>query len=39
MSQLVAYDDEEPVAVKGKVEIHQAPLSAASEARSVEALR
>ena len=36
MSQLVAYYNEEPVAVKGKVEIHQSPLSVASEARSVE---
>jgi len=36
VSQLVAYYNEEPVAVKGKVEIDQSPLSLASEARSVE---
>lgn len=36
MSQLVAYYDEDPVEVKGKVELLQAPISSASEARSVE---
>lgn len=36
MSQLVAYYDEDAVEVKGKVEIHQAPMSSASGLRSVE---
>ncbi len=36
MSQLVAYYDENPVEVKGKVEIHQSPMSAAAGSRSVE---
>lgn len=36
MSQLVAYYDEDPVEVKGKVEILQAPIQEASGARSVE---
>lgn len=36
MSQLVAYYDEKPVALKGHVEIQQVPISAASGARSVE---
>ena len=36
MSQLVAYYDETPVEVKGKVEIHQSPISSASGLRSVE---
>ncbi len=36
MSQLVAYYDENPVEVKGKVEIHQSPMSSAAESRSVE---
>ncbi len=36
MSQLVAYYNEEPVEVKGKVEIHQLPMSSASGTRSVD---
>ncbi len=36
MSQLVAYYDEYPVDVKGKVEIHQSPMSSATGSRSVE---
>ena len=36
MSQLVAYYDETPVDVKGKVEIHQSPMSSAAESRSAE---
>jgi hypothetical protein len=36
VSQLVAYYDEEPVEVKGKVEIHQLPMSSASGTRSVD---
>ena len=36
MSQLVAYYDETPVEVKGKVEIHQSPMSSAAESRSAE---
>jgi hypothetical protein len=36
VSQLVAYYDEDPVEVKGKVEIHQLPMSSAAGARSVE---
>lgn len=36
MSQLVAFYDEDAVEVKGKVEIHQAPMSSASGSRSVE---
>ena len=36
LSQLVAYDDEYPVDVKGKVEIHQSPMSSATGSRSVE---
>lgn len=38
MSQLVAYYDENPVELKGKVEIHQSPISSAVELRSVEGL-
>ena len=34
--QLVAYYDENPVEVKGKVEIHQSPMSSAAGSRSVE---
>ena len=36
MSQLVAYYDEKPVAVKGALEIHQSPISSAEGSRSVE---
>jgi hypothetical protein len=36
LSQLVAYYDENPVAVKGTVEIHQSPISSAAGSRSVE---
>lgn len=36
MSQLVAYYDENPVAVKGKVEILQSPRAMAADLRSVE---
>lgn len=36
MSQLVAYYDENPVGLKGHVEIHQAHISAAAESRSSE---
>ena len=36
MSQLVAYYDEKPVALKGQVEIHQQPLAAAAGVRCVE---
>lgn len=36
MNQLVAYYDENPVEVKGKVEIQQAPISSASGLRAVE---
>lgn len=36
MSQLVAYYDEAPVEAKGKVEIHQAPISSAAGLRSSE---
>ena len=35
-SQLVAYYDENPVEVKGKLEIHQSPMSSAAGSRSVE---
>lgn len=36
MSQLVAYYEEAPVEAKGKVEIHQSPISSASGLRSSE---
>ena len=36
MSELVAYYGENPVEVKGNVEIHQAPISSAAGSRSVE---
>lgn len=36
MSQLVAYYDEDPLVVKGRVEIQQSPISSASGSRSVE---
>jgi hypothetical protein len=36
LSQLVAYYNEKPVELKGKVEIHQAPISSAAGSRSVE---
>ena len=36
MSQLVAYYDESPVVAKGKVEIHQSPISSAAGLRSSE---
>lgn len=36
MSQLVAYYDDDPVEVPGKVEIHQLPMSSAAGSRSVE---
>lgn len=36
MSQLVAYYDEKPVALKGQVEIYQQPLATASGVRCVE---
>jgi hypothetical protein len=36
LSQLVAYYEEEPVEVKGKLEIDQSPMSSASGARSSE---
>ena len=36
MSQLVAYYDEKPLALKGQVEIHQQPLTAAGGVRCVE---
>ena len=36
MSQLVAYYDENPIEVKGKLEIDQSPISSASGSRSVE---
>ena len=38
MSQLEAYYDEKPVEVKGKVEIHQAPLSMSAGLRSQEGI-
>lgn len=38
MNQLVAYYDENPVEVKGKVEIQQSPISSASGLRAVEGL-
>ena len=38
MSQLVAYYDENPVEVKGRVEIDQSPMSSASGSRSVEGI-
>jgi hypothetical protein len=34
MSQLVAYYDEKPIALKGGVELHQEPMSAAIDTRS-----
>jgi hypothetical protein len=36
LSQLVAYYDENPVEVKGRVEIEQSPMSSAAGSRSVE---
>ena len=36
MTQLVAYYDEKPVSLKDQVELHQVPISAASEVRSTE---
>jgi hypothetical protein len=36
LSQLVAYYDEDPVEVKGKVEIHQLPMSSATGSRFFE---
>ena len=36
LSQLVAYYDENPVALKGQVELHQSPISSAAGSRSVE---
>lgn len=36
MSQLVAFYDENPVEVEGKVEIHQSPMSSAAGSRSEE---
>lgn len=36
MSQLVAYYDENPVELKGQVEIHQSPILSAAGSRSVE---
>jgi len=36
LSQLVAFYDEKPVALKGQVEIYQAPITQASGTRSVE---
>jgi hypothetical protein len=36
LSQLIAYYDDKPVELKGKVEIHQAPVSSAAGSRSVE---
>jgi hypothetical protein len=36
LSQLVAYYDEKPIEVKGKVEIHQSPMSSAVGLRSAE---
>jgi hypothetical protein len=36
MSQLVAYYDEKPVDLKGRVELHQLPMSSASGSRSTE---
>lgn len=36
LSQLVAYYDENPVELKGHVEIHQSPIASASGSRSVE---
>lgn len=38
MSQLVAYCDENPVEVDGKVEIHQSPMSSAAGSRSEEGI-
>lgn len=38
MNQLVAYYDEDPIEVKGKVEIQQSPVSSASGLRAVEGL-
>ena len=36
MSELVAYYDENPVEVQGKVQIHQSPMSSAAGLRSAE---
>lgn len=36
MSQLIAFYDQEPLQLKGQVELHQAPLSSAREMRSSE---
>ena len=36
MSQLVAYYDENPVKLKGQLEIHQSPILSAAGSRSVE---
>lgn len=36
LTQLVAYYDENPVELKGQVEIHQSPLASAAGSRSVE---
>jgi hypothetical protein len=36
LSQLVAYYDENPVELKGQIEIHQSPISSAARSRSVE---
>jgi hypothetical protein len=36
LSLLVAYYDEKPIGLKGHVEIHQAPISAAADSRSSE---
>ena len=38
MTELVAYYDENPTDVKGKVEIHQSPMPAAAGSRSEEGL-
>lgn len=38
MTQLVAYYDEQPVELKGKAEIQQAPITTAAEERSVEGM-
>ncbi|QZY29705.1 hypothetical protein [Nocardioides coralli] len=36
MSQLVAYYEDKPIEVKGQVELHQVPIAAAADRRSVE---
>ena len=36
MSQLVAYYDDNPLELNGQVELHQMPIEAAAESRSVE---